>query len=445
MDILPKNNPEAEESLISAVLLENDEFEYCVDLEPEDFYSKKNQVVFEAIKSLISRRDVADLTSVAYELKNNNKLEAAGGAAYLAEIADRSLVSFNPKHHAHVVKDCAKSREVLRETYRLINMLRENKSANELLAYAQDRFLKIEASEAEETVKKVRDVVMDHFDRIEQANKEDAPRGYSTGFPSLDRRLTVRDGKLIIVAGRPKMGKTSLAVSIAKNMDKLGVKTGFLSIEMPESEIMDKFLSMESGIDSAKFNQRKGLRPEDFLTLGEAAYKIQQKSGILLDATGNIDFNGVARRCRKMVREGAQVLFIDQLSQIKGLNEAENKDRFARFSENCNRLARLKKELNVPIFLLAQLNRKLEERKDKEPMMSDLKMTGNLEEDADAIIFLYRPGMYEDTKSLSDEQREFVESKTVVNLAANRHGGVTRTDAVSFDHGTQYFYEERMS
>ena len=445
MDIIPKHNLEVEESLISAVLLENNEFEHCADLEPENFYSKKNQTLFEAIKSLISRREIADLVSVAHELENNKKLELAGGTAYLGEIADRSLVSFNPKHHVRIVKDCAKSREVLQEIHRLINMLRDNKSANELLAYAQDRFLKIEASEAEETVKQVRDVVMDHFDRIEQANKADASRGFPTGFAALDRRLSVRDGKLVLVAGRPKIGKTSLAVSIAKNMDQLGIKTGFLSIEMPEAEIMDKFLSMESGIDSAKFNQRKGLTPDNFLTLGEAADKIKQKSGILLDATGNINFNGVARRCRKMVRDGAQVLFIDQLSQIKGLNEAESKDRFARFSENCNRIAILKKELNTPVFLLAQLNRKLEERKDKEPMMADLKMTGNLEEDADAIIFLYRPGLYEDTKSWTDKQREFVESKTVLNLAANRHGGITRTDSVRFDHGTQYFYEERMS
>ncbi len=439
MDFIPKNNIQAEESLIASLFIDNNELDNCMDLIPEDFYKPAHSKIFNAIIILISKSQVADLVTIGHFLTDNNELEQIGGAYFLAKIADAAPLSLNTKYHAKIIKDCSTSRKILKTALSVIDMCRQDKPVTELLDFSQSEFLQIEGKEISETVHSVKDIIHSHLDRIEKANTDREIGGFLTGFPFLDRKLSVKEGKLIIVAGRPKMGKTSLAVTIAHNMDRAGVKTGFLSLEMPESEIMDKLIAFESNIDSAKFGKFDGLSQEEFEGLSGAGSALS-RSKMLIDSSGNLNFSKIAQRCRKMVKEGVQVIFIDQLSQFKGMNKEEDKDRFLRFSENVNRCSLLKKELKIPIFLIAQLSRSVEKRNDKEPILSDLKMTGNLEEDADAIIFLYRPGVYEASKLLNETDRLLIESKTIVNLAANRSGGTAWTDKVKFNHSTQYFY-----
>jgi len=296
--------------------------------------------------------------------------------------------------------------------------------------------LKIQNTNRQDNIKHVCDIIDDHVDRIEKANARKEGRGYPTGFSNIDRCLSLKDGKLIVVAGRPKSGKTSFAVTIMRNMDKLGIKTGILSIEMPEAEVIDKWLAQESQIDSQKFGKYKALSDDDFIYLVNAAGNIAQNSSIMIDDSGSIGIDDVKRKCRKMVKAGCKVLFIDQLSQIRGRS---GEDRFARFANNVNEIAMLKKELGVPIFLLAQLNRELEKRANKEPIPSDLKMTGNLEEDADAVIFVYRPEVY----AADDHERAVLKGKAIINLALNRHGAPWRDNKIWFKAETSYFYQEQ--
>jgi len=433
LEKIPAHNTEAEASLISALLIDGRSIENITDLMPEDFYSSAHTKIFQAMKALHKSGKPVDLITVATTLKESGQIEDIGGLAFLSDISDSAPMAMNTQAYADIIKDIAINRQVLHVATKIQNKALAGESGAAVLEALQTEALKIQVEEKGDAIKMVKDIILDHLDRIERAQTEKAGRGYPLGFPGIDRNLTVMGPKLILIAGRPKMGKTSLAVTCMKNLDKMGICTGILSIEMPEAEIMDKWISMESGVDSMKLGRYKGLDATEFELVNMAAETLSH-SNIMIDESGSIGIEAVKRKCRKMVKDGAKVLFIDQLSQIKG---RYGEDRFTRFANNTNEISALKKELNVPIFLLAQLNRELEKRNNKEPQPSDLKMTGNLEEDCDACIFVYRPEIY----ASDDMERETLKGIAIINLALNRHGAPWRQKAM-FRQETSYFYQE---
>ena len=432
----PSNDKNAEQALISALLIDNAPLEDITDLSPRDFYTTAHQKIYGAMVSLHRQGSPVDLVTVATWLQKSGELEKVGGASYLASIADSAPMATNAGAYADTIKDMSLNRRVLEVALRVKDAALRGEAGASVLELLQTEALKIQNTNRQDNIKHVCDIIDDHVDRIEKANARKEGRGYPTGFSNIDRCLSLKDGKLIVVAGRPKSGKTSFAVTIMRNMDKLGIKTGILSIEMPEAEVIDKWLAQESQIDSQKFGKYKALSDDDFIYLVNAAGNIAQNSSIMIDDSGSIGIDDVKRKCRKMVKAGCKVLFIDQLSQIRGRS---GEDRFARFANNVNEIAMLKKELGVPIFLLAQLNRELEKRANKEPIPSDLKMTGNLEEDADAVIFVYRPEVY----AADDHERAVLKGKAIINLALNRHGAPWRDNKIWFKAETSYFYQEQ--
>jgi len=432
----PSNDKNAEQALISALLIDNAPLEDITDLSPRDFYTTAHQKIYGAMVSLHRQGSPVDLVTVATWLQKSGDLERVGGASYLASIADSAPMATNAGAYADTIKDMSLNRRVLEVALRVQDAALRGEAGASVLELLQTEALKIQNTNRQDNIKHVCDIIDDHVDRIEKANARKEGRGYPTGFSNIDRCLSLKDGKLIVVAGRPKSGKTSFAVTIMRNMDKLGIKTGILSIEMPEAEVIDKWLAQESQIDSQKFGKYKALSDDDFIYLVNAAGNIAQNSSIMIDDSGSIGIDDVKRKCRKMVKAGCKVLFIDQLSQIRGRS---GEDRFARFANNVNEIAMLKKELGVPIFLLAQLNRELEKRANKEPIPSDLKMTGNLEEDADAVIFVYRPEVY----AADDHERAVLKGKAIINLALNRHGAPWRDNKIWFKAETSYFYQEQ--
>lgn len=431
----PAHNVAAEEAFLSAVFIDNSHLQDIADLFPADFYKQAHQKIYRAIVSLNRKGDPVDLVTVATFLQTSGELESVGGAGYLAQIADSAPAALNIRAYADTIKDFSLNRQVLQVSAKIQDSALRGAAGEEVLEMLQTEALKIQSSKRQDDIKNVKDIIGDHLDRIEKANNSHEGRGYPTGFPHIDRCLSVRDGKLIVIAGRPKMGKTSLAVTIMRNMDKLSIKTGILSIEMPEAEVIDKWLAQESQIDSQKFGKYNALSDDDYQDLAAAAGSLAENCRIMIDDSGSIGIEDVKRKCRKMVKAGCRVLFIDQLSQIKG---RPGEDRFGRFENNTNQLAILKKELGVPIFLLAQLNRNLEQRSNKEPIPSDLKMTGSLEEDADAVIFVYRPEVYAE----NENEKNVLAGKAVINLALNRHGAPWRDDKILFNPKTSYFYQD---
>ena len=431
LERMPAHDLEAEAALISAVLINGRVVEEIPDLMPVDFYFGAHKKIFQAMKSLHRAEKPIDLVTVATWLKESGQLEEIGGAAFIATIADAAPIAMNTVAYADIIKDFSLNRQVLQVATEIQNKALSGESGVSVLESLQCEALKLQHTEKSDDIKLVRDIIGEHLDNIEKVQTQKSGRGYPLGFPGIDRSLIIMGPKFILIAGRPKMGKTSLAVTCIRNLDKLGIETGVLSIEMPGAEIIDKWIAMESGVDSMKLSRYKGLDPTEFELVNKAAATLS-KSNIMIDESGSIGIDAVKRKCRKMVKDGAKVLFIDQLSQIKGKN---GDDRFARFADNCNEIAQLKKELNVPIFLLVQLNRDLEKRKSKEPQPSDLKMTGNLEEDCDAAIFVYRPEIY----ATSDAEKATLKGIAIINLALNRHGSTWR-EKVSFKQELSYFY-----
>lgn len=431
---VPANNKDAEEALISALLIDNTSFDDISNLKPDDFYTTANKEIFSAMLSLFKKGEPVDLVTVVSLLNSTGKLEKVGGASYVSYIADSAPVAVNFKAYANTIKDLSLNRKVLQVVSKIQDTALKGETGEIVLDMLQSEAMKIQSSNQKDTIDFVKDLIWDHLDTIEKANTTHEGRGYPTGFPNIDRCLSIRGPKLIVIAGRPKAGKTSLSVTIMKNMDGLGIKTGILSIEMPKSEVMDKWLAQESGVDSLKFGRYKALSPPEYEAISEAAGRISDNNNMMIDDSGSIGIDDVKRKCRKMVKNGCKVIFIDQLSQIKGKS---SDDRFSRYESNVNELSMLKKELGVPIFLLAQLNRKLEERNNKEPIPSDLKMTGSLEEDADAVIFVYRPEVY----AKDEHEMAALKGKAVINLALNRHGAPWRDNQIMFKPETSYFYQ----
>jgi replicative DNA helicase len=232
------------------------------------------------------------------------------------------------------------------------------------------------------------------------------------------------------------MGKTAFAVTCMRNLSHLGVACGFLSIEMGRQEILNRWLSMETGINSMKFFQYQGLNEYELQKIDEAA-KEMTNWNIQIDDTGSVGIEDVERKCRKMVRNGARILFIDQLSKIRG----KTGDQFRDYTTNCNRIADLKKELEIPIFLLSQLNRELEKRNDKRPTLADLKNTGALEEDADAVIFLFRPEYYEK----DEHKKAAIKAQAEVHIAKNRNGTCFLDNKIEFQHVRGMFYQQELN
>jgi len=431
---LPAHDLDAEEALLSALFIDSSPMDDLSGLVPSDFYKPAHQKIYRTMVSLYRREDPIDLVTVATFLQTSGELQEIGGAGYLAQIADSAPMACNVLAYADTVKDFSLNRRVLMLVTKIQDSALRGDTGEAVLEMLQSEALKIQSTNHRDDIRRVRDIIGEHLSRIEKANTTHEGRGYPTGFPGIDRCLSIRGPKLIVIAGRPKQGKTSLAVTIMRNMDKLGIKTGILSIEMPEAEVLDKWLAQESQVDSQKFGKYKALSDDDFTAIAEAASTISEKCKIMIDDSGSIGIEDVKRKCRKMVKAGCKVIVIDQLSQIKG---RAGEDRFGRYESNTNQLAILKKELGIPIILLAQLNRKLEERTNKEPIPSDLKMTGSLEEDADAVIFVFRPEVY----AQSDQEKMVLKGRAVINMALNRHGASWRDDKVFFNAETSYFYQ----
>ena len=427
---LPSQNIEAEESLIASVIINNSLMEDCEYLLPSDFYKTSHSIIFKSILEMHTKKEKIDLASLYYEINKTGLGEKIGGPEYLIKITENSPV-FNTKKYTEIIKECSITRQTKEKC---MSIIASQELGETLLSQAQSSLLSIKATTNTDEIRRLKHIIIEHLDRIERANLTEVGIYYKLGFPRIDRCLKTIGPKLIIIAGRPGAGKTALAVTIARNLDRQNVMVGFLSIEMPENEIIDRWLSMESGVDSSKFGKYKGFKDNDLQDINDAA-AVLYDSEIRIDATGSLDIIDVERKCRKLKAEGCKVILIDQLSQI-GNRQIKSGDLTNLYSENCTRIARLKKELGLPIFLLCQLNRDMKVRLSKEPILSDLKQSGMIEEHADAVLFIHRPEEYADDKDKID-----LIGKTNLNLIKNRSGPKFKDKKIIFNHKLTYFYQ----
>jgi replicative DNA helicase len=416
---IPPNNTDAEESILSALLIDNRGFDSVGDLTPGDFYATRNGKIFSAMLGLIKSKRPVDLMTVHQEMNENGTIESVGGAAYLTTIADTAPVAVNVAHYVRIVKDLATAREMIRISLGIANAGFAVSDIEEYISQSQSKVLDVQTTTSVDTFHTMCDLMIQTIERIEDAQKRGIVAGYDIGLPSMAKALRVHGSKLLLLAGRPGMGKTALALSMARFLARQSVKVGFLSIEMDREEISDRILSAESDTNSLCFYEPGMLTKTRVGELYEVANIVSELPIVVDDSECTIA--DVERKCRKMKQMGCQVIFIDQLSKIRGKNGAS---KFDTYSDHCSAIALLKKELRIPIVLLCQLNREVEQRNDKTPQLSDLKQTGMLEEDADIVMMLYRPGYYNEQMS---------QEVTEIHIPKNRQGAVGVEKQVSFN------------
>lgn len=378
LDKIPKQEIDAEESLISALLINNENYYDLDELRPDHFYKSAHQIIFNAIITLINQGQPADLVTVVSLLKEQGKLEQIGGAAYIAAISDSAPVATNAKKYGDIIRKAAVVRNGTNELLKLVDKGFSNPNSDDFISEVQRVALGLETAD-KDTILSGQDIANLSINRIEKALTSPESDGLSTGFFSIDEIVNISGSKLILIAARPKIGKTSLMTSMIRNMCDFGYTVGCLSLEMDEEEITKRWIGELGNINPGRLKYSGGLDRKDLQSIHQAHNQIASWNLFLDDHGGNIDT--VERKCRKLKKLGCQIIFIDQLSKISGVGKATEV-----YSNNTSRLAILKKELRIPIVLLCQINREGTEK----PTMGNLKQTGMLEEDADMIFILHR-------------------------------------------------------
>ena len=396
---IPPHSIEAEQLVLGGLLVDNRAFERIGDaVEEGDFYRRDHRLIYAAITALEEASEPFDIVTVSERLSQQGQLDAAGGLGYLGELATNTPSAANIAAYADIVRERAVLRALIDVGTGIAQAgyQTEGRSAGELLEYAEQQVFEmgernLRSQSGFRAIRKVLDGVMDRIDLLYRSGTDIT--GVSTGFDDLDEKTSgLQPADLIIVAGRPSMGKTSFAMNMVEQAAiKDGRAVAVFSMEMPAEQLTMRMLSSLGRIDQHKVRTGK-LADEDWPRL-TSALSMLNETHIYIDDTPALSPSDLRARCRRLTREhelGLVVVDYLQLMQVPGSKE----NRTTEISEISRGLKGLAKELKVPVVALSQLNRSLEQRTDKRPQMSDLRESGAIEQDADVILFIYRDEVY---------------------------------------------------
>lgn len=423
---------DSEKSVLACILLEPELARGVVDLvSEEDFYDKKNKFIFLAIKSLIDRDEVVDFTFVLAELKKQALIDEVG-IEYLSELIDYIPSTANIDNYIDLIKDNSIKRALISVAADIQNKGYDvDTSSAEYIDYAEKKIFAISQKRKTSNFEDIKDVVKRVVETTE-ANKNHNSQitGMQTGFVELDNyTLGFHPQELIILAARPAMGKSAMAMNLAVNVAKKNEnkRVAIFTLEMSSDQLVSRMISSEGSIDSKKIRSGQ-LNPIEWRLFNGAAEELNRLDIKFEDDSG-VTVSEIRAKCRKMKSEGGlDLVVIDYLQLIMGENKSTSRqEEVANISRNLKQMAR---ELDVCVIALAQLSRKVEERDDKKPIMADLRESGSIEQDADIIMFLYREGYYKKELATSNE------SKLIVGK--NRHGNIGEISLI-FEGGFSRF------
>lgn len=401
-DTLP-HSLEAERTVLGALLIDPEAIIKVSDfLRPEDFYDPSNRDIYNAMFDLYNQHQPIDIVTVSSKLADNDKIQAIGGPAYLADIASSVPTSSHVYKYGQLVKEKSIYRKII-EAGRFITGLGYDteKPVVELLDQVEKTVFQITNATIREKFMHIRDILNDRYEKFAElhASGEEATKGVPTGFSALDYKLSgLQPSDLVILAARPSMGKTSLAMNIAVNAAVKSHKTvGIFSLEMSKEQLVDRLFASMLRVDSWKL-QRGKLDDSDFQNMGPIMDEMS-KANIFIDdssASSMPEFRTKARRLQ--MEHGLDLLIIDYLQLMSTGNSSYAGNRVQEISEISRTIKQVARELKVPIIALSQLSRAVEGRPDKQPQLSDLRESGSIEQDADVVLMLYRDDYYnEDT------------------------------------------------
>ena len=423
---IPPHNVEAEESVLGSLMLDKDAIVKVADiLRPEDFYNENNGVIYGVAVELYSEQSPMDIINISAKLKERKLLKQVGGRGRLTELINSVPTASNVDSYAKIVKNKANLRRLIQTASDLVQMgYDEEMPVDEIMDHAEKKLFAVSQGTVKQGFTSMSSLLESAFNRIDEMHRnKNKFRGIETGFSDLDKILSgFQKSDLIILAARPSMGKTSLALDVAR---QVAVKTKepvmIFSLEMSSDQLVDRMLAAEAkvnlwGLRTGNLNEED----DDFQKIGDSM-GILSEAPIFIDdsATANImEMRAMARRFQ--AEHGLGLLIIDYLQLMEGRNNKSNDSRVNEISEISRGLKNLAKELNVPIVALSQLSRAVESRSPQIPKLSDLRESGSIEQDADVVLFLYR----EDRENPDTENTNIVE----VHVSKHRNGPIGRVN-----------------
>jgi replicative DNA helicase len=399
---LPPHSLEAEQSVLGGLMLDNDAADRIGDvLGADDFYSDGHRIVYRHVTQLIAEGKPADVVTVSEALASTQKLDYVGGLAYLGALAQNVPTAANIRHYANIVRE----RSILRQLAATATDIAESafnplgRSAKMVLDEAEAKVLHIaeQGSRGSRNFQEIGKLLATVVERIETLYNRDDPSdvtGVPTGFTDLDRMTSgLQPGDLIVVAGRPSMGKTAMSLNIGENVAlNTGMPVAVFSMEMGATQLAMRLIGSVGKLDQHKLRTGR-LGPEDWDKLSTALGRLNE-APILIDETPALNAIEVRSRARRLMKQYGKLglVIVDYLQLMQATTQGEN--RATEISEISRSMKSLAKELNVPVIACSQLNRSLEQRPNKRPVMSDLRESGAIEQDADVIVFIYRDEVY---------------------------------------------------
>lgn len=430
-DRVPPQSIESERALLGALLLKPDAIHDVSDLiHSESFYAEKHRVIFNTMRELSERGEPIDQLSLSQRLSDQGLLERAGGRSYLAELASSAPAPGNFSHYADIVSRKSLMRSLIDAAYTINeSAYDESREAMEVLDEAEKGIYAIGNASASHKFTAIGDKVHEAWDRLEAlSKKEDGIRGVPSGFPNLDNLLSgFHPSDLVILAARPSMGKTSLALDIARNAAvRHNVPVGIFSLEMSSEQLIDRMLAAESFVNSWKLRTGQVRDEEDFNRIRDALESLSKAPIFIDDKPGNniLAMRAVARRLKR--ERGIGLIIVDYLQLMAPTSTRASDSLVQQVTEISRSLKSLARELEVPVIALSQLSRAVEQRGGR-PRLSDLRDSGSIEQDADVVMFIHREDM---TGTRSEEK----ERTHIAEILIEKHrNGPTGSVEIFFD------------
>lgn len=394
---VPPHDLEAEQAVIGSMLTDKEAVISAIEtLSDEDFYREDNKLIYSAIMNLYNRGEPIDIITLKSELSSMGKFEAVGGLEYLAELPEKVPTTANVDKYIKIVEEKSTLRTLIRTANELITLGYDpTQEVEELMDNAEKKIFGVMQNRAQKTYSSMKDILVDTFVELEQLyNRKEHITGVPTGFIDLDYKTAGLHGsELILVAARPAMGKSAFALNIATNAAvRAKTPVAIFSLEMSKEQMANRILCSEALVDSNKVRTGK-VEDDDWTKLAEAS-GILSEAQIFIDDTPGISIMEIRAKCRKMkLEKDIGLVVIDYLQLVQGSNKRAG-SREQEIAEISRSLKILAKEINVPVIALSQLSRAPEQRPDHRPMLSDLRESGSIEQDADIVMFLYRDDYY---------------------------------------------------
>lgn len=431
---VPPNDIEAEQAVLGSMLTDKDAVVSAIEiLKPEDFYREDNKAIYGAILNLYNRAEPVDIITLKAELVSIGKFDVVGGLEYLATLPDMAPTSANIDKYIKIVEEKSMLRNLIQTANQIISLGYDpTQEVESIMDEAEKKIFNVMQKRNQKGYTPIKEVLVDTFEQLEKLyNQKQHITGVPTGFSDLDYKTAgLHESDLILIAARPAMGKTAFALNLATNAAlRAKVPVAIFSLEMSKEQLVNRVLCSEAMVDSNKVRTGK-VDDEDWVKLAGALGPLSESS-IYIDDTPGISIMEIRAKCRKLkLEKNIGLVVIDYLQLVTGSNAKRGGSREQEISEISRSLKILAKEINVPVIALSQLSRAAEQRPDHRPMLSDLRESGAIEQDADIVMFLYRDDYY----NPESEKKNIAE----VILAKHRAGSTGTVELLWLGNYTKF-------